>query len=78
MRTLLVLVALVAAGLVALPAGACTGGDSVEKGCQTREDCPRPDRQICQVETGVCIGYTSLPGQVDGGDTEDAIDASVP
>ena len=53
----------------------CGHGDSVEKGCKTREDCPRPDRQICEVQTGVCVGFTSLPGKVDGGDAEEA-DAS--
>jgi hypothetical protein len=70
--------ALVVALALALAVGiACTGGDSVEKGCQTREDCPRPDRQLCQVETGVCVGFTSLPGQVDGGDVEQG-DAGLP
>jgi hypothetical protein len=64
---------LVAAALVAL--GGCTEADSVEKGCKTAADCPRPDRQICQVETGVCVGFTSPPGQVDGGDDE-GVDAS--
>ena len=59
-----------------LGCGACTAGDSVEKGCQTDEDCPRPDRQTCEVSTGVCVGFTSAPGQVDGGDDE-GIDAGV-
>lgn len=54
----------------------CTEADSVEQGCKTREDCPQPDRQICQVETGVCVGFTSPGGQVDGGDNE-GVDASV-
>lgn len=48
----------------------CGQGDSVEKGCLSSEDCPRPDRQFCEVQTGVCVGFTSLPGQVDGGDGE--------
>jgi len=52
----------------------CTEADSVEQGCKTRQDCPQPDRQVCQVETGVCVGFTSPPGQVDGGDNE-GIDA---
>lgn len=63
-------------GHAALLAG-CTQGDSVEEGCQTNEDCPRPDRQICEVRTGVCVGFTSLPGKVDGGDGEEA-DGGVP
>ena len=50
--------------------GGCTEADSVEEGCKTRQDCPQPDRQICQIETGVCVGFTSPPGQVDGGDNE--------
>ena len=54
----------------------CGEADSVEKGCQTRQDCPQPDRQICQVETGVCVGFSSPPGQVDGGDDE-GIDAGL-
>ena len=76
MRTWILLAAFLTAALAALPA-ACDVGDSVEKGCQTREDCPRPDRQTCEVQTGVCVGFTSLPGQVDGGDDEDG-DAGVP
>jgi len=60
--------------LVLLLPGGCTDADSVEEGCKTRQDCPQPDRQICQVETGVCVGFTSPPGQVDGGDDE-GIDA---
>jgi len=66
MRRLLMILAVVA--LVVL--GGCTDADSVEQGCKTRADCPQPDRQICQVETGVCVGFTSPPGQVDGGDDE--------
>ncbi|MFH2005928.1 MAG: hypothetical protein ABI333_04985 [bacterium] len=54
----------------ALGLSACSGGDSVEDGCKTRDDCPRPDRQICEVATGVCVGFTSPPGAVDGGDDE--------
>ena len=68
-RLLIILTALTLIGL-----GACTEADSVERGCKTRQDCPQPDRQICQVETGVCVGFTSPPGQVDGGDNE-GIDA---
>jgi hypothetical protein len=55
---------------------ACMTADSVEKGCETREDCPRPDRQTCDRATGVCVGFTSLPGAVDGGDGE-GVDAGV-
>jgi hypothetical protein len=62
---------LLLAGPPALLTG-CRQGDSVERGCQTSEDCPRPDRQICEVQTGVCVGFTSLPGKVDGGDGEEA------
>jgi hypothetical protein len=62
--------------LAACPA-ACATADSVEQGCETREDCPRPDRQTCDVATGVCVGFTSLPGVVDGGDGE-GIDAGDP
>ncbi len=53
-----------------LGAAGCSLGDSVERGCKTRQDCPQPDLQVCQVETGVCVGFTSPGGQVDGGDHE--------
>ena len=65
-RLLMILCVLAGVGF-----GGCTEADSVEEGCRTRQDCPQPDRQICQVETGVCVGFTSPPGQVDGGDDED-------
>ena len=73
---LLLACGLLATGHAALFAG-CTAGDSVEKGCQTNEDCSRPDRQICEVQTGVCVGFTSLPGKVDGGDDEE-LDGGAP
>jgi len=66
MRRLFVILA----ALELLALAGCTEADSVEQGCKTRDDCPQPDRQICQIETGVCVGFTSPPGQVDGGDDE--------
>ena len=69
MRRLVLILGLSALALL-LPLAGCTVGDSVEKGCKTREDCPRPDRQTCEVATGVCVGFTSTPGAVDGGDGE--------
>jgi len=76
-RLLCVLLTAAGLGLGAAALGsACGEGDSVSKGCQTRQDCPRPDRQTCDVATGVCVGFTSLPGAVDGGDGE-GIDAGV-
>ena len=76
MRRLLASLCVVAALAVA-PMIACMDADSVEQGCETREDCPRPDRQTCDVATGTCVGFTSLPGQVDGGDDE-GMDAGAP
>lgn len=82
MRSLLLglavcVVGTLALGLSGLHAG-CTTGDSVEEGCKRDEDCPRPDRQMCEVQTGVCVGFTSLPGRVDGGDAEEDLDGGVP
>lgn len=70
MRRLMMILTALALALALIGLGGCTDADSVEQGCKTRQDCPQPDRQICQVETGVCVGFTSPPGQVDGGDDE--------
>lgn len=47
---------------------ACETGDSVELGCVTDEDCNTPGapEKWCQTETGICLSFTSPPG--DTGD----------
>ncbi len=50
-------------------AGACDTGDSIEGGCETHDDCNTPGapERWCQPETGICLSFTSPPGE-----TEDA------
>jgi hypothetical protein len=68
MRRLLCALGLLAALLAAPLATGCDAGDSTELGCKKRSDCPRPDRQTCDVPSGICIGFTSELGDTDGGD----------
>lgn len=50
-------------------AGSCNTGDSIEGGCKTHDDCNTPGapERWCQPETGICLLFTSPPGE-----TEDA------
>lgn len=60
-------------GLAPALGGCETDDTSVDKGCASDQDCPLPDRQKCKVDLGICVGHTTVPGDIDGG-TQDAGD----
>jgi hypothetical protein len=50
-----------------------SGDTAVDLGCEKDSDCPLVDRQKCKVDLGICVGHTTLPGDIDGGsEVEDA------